>query len=94
MNIRHRACTSQISLPPLGQKNSPDMTVGELIELLSHRPRDAQVVVGDPHDGGVGGLHAKNIRDVRLRFDEANGVGWLELVDTGDQFDVTGVWIA
>ena len=69
------------------------LTVRELIELLSKRPPNALVVVGDPNDGGIGRLRAQDVRDVRLRFGEANGVGWCELVD-GDEFDALGVWIA
>jgi hypothetical protein len=69
------------------------LTVRELIELLSQRPPNALVVVGDPSDGGIGTLRAHDVRDVRLRFGESNGLGWVELVE-GAEFDALGVWIA
>lgn len=67
------------------------MTVSELILLLSTLPKDAVVIIGDANDGGVGRIREEDVREVRLRFDEANGLGWYELVEGSEPFDVKGV---
>jgi len=69
------------------------MTAYELILLLSRFPKDAVVVTGDAHDGGIGKVCAENVREVRLRFGEANGLGWYELAEADEPSDVSGVWI-
>lgn len=69
------------------------MTVGELVLLLSRFPKDAVVVVGDPHDGGIGRLRADDVREVRLRFGESNGVSWYDLAEQDEPFDAHGIWI-
>jgi len=69
------------------------LTVRELIELLSCLNQDAHVVVGDPNDGGLGRLRAEDVREVRLRYGDANGVGWYELAEVGEASDAQGVWI-
>lgn len=70
------------------------VNVRELIELLRQHPADAVVLVGDPNDGGVGTLKFSDVRAVRLRFGEANGLGWYELAAEGEPSDVPGVWLA
>ena len=70
------------------------MNVHELMELLKRFPCDAVVVIGDDEDGGVGTLRAEDLRQVGLRFGEANGKAWYEFANDGSPADVQGLWIA
>ena len=69
------------------------MTASELIQVLSRFSKDAVVVTGVPHDGGIGRLRSEGVRAVRLRFCESNGLGWYEVAEEDGPCDTHGVWI-
>ncbi|MES2226812.1 MAG: hypothetical protein V4540_03465 [Pseudomonadota bacterium] len=69
------------------------MTASELIQVLSRFSEDAVVVIGAPQDGGVGRLRSEEVREVRLRFCESNGLGWYEVAEEDGPCDTYGVLI-